>query len=106
MLLRNKRDATADLMLLELFPTTLCEAKAEGKLNDKGDLLDRDTQTVLLHGTDKILGKDMTETEYVNNNITQWTLYYYIRKVVKYIPCNVDWDRVFDFQSEDNNIEG
>lgn len=104
MLLRNKRDATADLMLLELFPTTLCEAKAEGKLNDKGDLVDRDTQKVLLHGTDKILRKDMTETEYVNNNITQWTLYYYIHKVVKYIPCNVDWDRVFDFQSDDNNI--
>lgn len=104
MLLRNKRDATADLMLLELFPSTLCKAIPEGKLNEKGDLIDRDTQKVLLHGTDTILDKDMTETEFTDTSITQWILFYYVRKVVKYVPCNIDWDKVFEFQPEDDNV--
>lgn len=103
LLLRNKRDATADLLLLELFPATLCQAKPEGRLNEKGDLVDRDTQKVLLHGTDTILDKNMVETEYKDESIIQWILYYYVRKVVKYVPCNIDWDKVFDFQSEENN---
>ena len=105
MLLRNKRDATADLMLLELFPSTLCKAIPEGKLNEKGDLVDRDTQKVLLHGKDTILGKDMTETEFTDTSITQWIIFYYVRKVVKYVPCNVDWNTVFDFQSENDNVD-
>lgn len=105
LLLRNKRDATADLMLLELFPATLCQAKPEGRLNEKGDLVDRDTQKVLLHGTDTILDKNMVETEYKDESIVQWILYYYVRKVVKYVPCNIDWDKVFDFQPEENNQE-
>lgn len=105
LLLRNKRDATADLMLVELFPTTLCQAKPEGKLNEKGDLVDRDTQKVLLHGTDTILDKNMGKKEYKDESIVQWILYYYVRKVVKYVPCNIDWDKVFDFQPEENNQE-
>lgn len=105
LLLRNKRDAAADLMLLELFPATLCQAKPEGRLNEKGDLVDRDTQKVLLHGTDTILDKNMVETEYKDESIVQWILYYYVRKVVKYVPCNIDWDKVFDFQPEENNQE-
>lgn len=105
LLLRNKRDATADLILLELFPATLCQAKPEGRLNEKGDLVDRDTQKVLLHGTDTILDKNMVETEYKDESIVQWILYYYVRKVVKYVPCNIDWDKVFDFQPEENNQE-
>lgn len=105
MLLRNKRDATADLMLLELFPATLCKAMAEGQLNENGDLVDRDTQKVLLHGTDTIMDKNMGETEFVDKHITQWVLFYYVHKVVKYIPCNVDWDKVFDFQSDENKEE-
>lgn len=104
MLLRNKRDATADLMLLELFPSTLCKAIPEGKLNENGDLIDRDTQKILLHGTDTILGKDMTETEFTDTSITQWILFYYVHKVVKYIPCNIDWGKVFEFQPEDDNV--
>ena len=104
MLLRNKRDATADLLLLELFPSTLWTAIPEGKLNEKGDLIDRDTQKVLLHGTDTILDKDMTETEFTDTSITQWILFYYVRKVVKYVPCNIDWDKVFEFQPEDDNV--
>ena len=105
MLLRNKRDATADLMLLELFPSTLCKAIPEGKLNENGDLIDRDTQKILLHGKDTILDKDMTETEFTDTSITQWIIFYYVRKVVKYVPCNVDWNTVFDFLSENDNVD-
>lgn len=105
MLLRNKRDATADLMLLELFPSTLFKAIPEGKLNEKGDLVDRDTQKILLHGKDTILDKDMTETEFTDTSITQWIIFYYVRKVVKYVPCNVDWNTVFDFLSENDNVD-
>ena len=48
--------------------------------------------------------KDMTETEFTDTSITQWILFYYVHKVVKYIPCNIDWGKVFEFQPEDDNV--
>ena len=46
----------------------------------------------------------MTETEFTDTSITQWILFYYVHKVVKYIPCNIDWGKVFEFQPEDDNV--
>ena len=105
MLLRNKRDANADLMLLELFPTTMCETKAEGKLDDNGDLIDRDTKKVLFHGTDIITDKDMNKTDFTETGITQWILYYYVHKVLKYVPHHTERDENSNSQPEEDNAE-
>ncbi len=91
MCLRNARNASADVMLLELTDPSEWLTIPEGKLNENGDLLDRDTQELLLHGSDVIIDKKNRKTSFVDNTITQWIIVYKIRKVVKFKKNTIDW---------------
>ncbi len=86
MMLGDRRDAYANLILMELFSVDMCTFDPVGELNDKGDLVDRDTNKVLMHGTDKLLGRDMSQTDFTAKGVTQWVIEYHIRKVLRYIP--------------------
>lgn len=86
-LLRNKRDATSDLMLLELFPQDSWEIIAEGELNEDGDLVDRDGDKVLVHATDILRNKKLDESDFEDQHVTQWIIGYRFKKVVKFQKC-------------------
>ena len=83
MLLRDGRTAEANAMLLQLAPMDTWETISEPRINEEGDLLDRDSGKMLLHGTDIIRMKNMTEQEYREEAITQWIVIYKIKKVLK-----------------------
>ena len=85
MLLRNGRDASADAILLELFEPHKWVTVPEGALNEAGDLIDRDTKDVLIHGSDTIINKDMESTEFRDDTITQWIIIYMVKKVLKQV---------------------
>lgn len=95
MCLRNRRDARADVILMELFePKKWDIYPVEGCINKDGDLIDRDTEAVLMHAKDTIVNKDMQESEFVDTTVTQWEIDYPIKKVLKLKVCNIDWDAI------------
>lgn len=96
LLLRNGRDAQSDLMLLELYPQEMWETIPEGTLDAEGLLRDRDTNQVLLNGTDHILSANMKKTKFIDKTITQWVIGYPIKKVVKFQQNAQDIDELFD----------
>ena len=71
------------------------------QLNEDGDLVDRESDKVLLHGRDTILDKSMGETEFEDRTITQWTIIYAISKVLKSRRYTIDWDNVFEEEAEE-----
>lgn len=83
MLLRDKRDGSGCVMLLELTDPKYWHAVPEFWFNEDGDLIDRDTEKVLVHGTDVITDKNMETTDYVNEHICQWIVIYRTKKVLK-----------------------
>ena len=96
MCLRNKRDASADLMLMELAPIETWETIAVGVFDEKGDLIDAETKEVLAHGTDTILSKSMEEQEYHDQTLNLWTILYKIKKILRSKRnSNIDWDALF-----------
>lgn len=97
LLLRNGRDARADVMLLELHDAESWDVMPiENCINDNGDLFDRDTNEVLLRTSDTIVDKDLTETDFVDHTVTQWLVVYKVKKVLKYVKNNIDWDVIFN----------
>lgn len=102
MLLRNGRDASADAILLELFEPHKWVTVPEGALNEAGDLIDRDTKEVLIHGSDTIINKDMESTEFRDDTITQWIIIYMVKKVLKLRKCTIDWNSVFGEDDGEN----
>ncbi len=102
MLLRNGRDAGADAILLELFESHKWVTVPEGTLNEEGDLIDRDTKAVLIHGSDTIIDKDMEGTEFRDETITQWIIVYLVKKVLKLRKCTIDWTAVFGEDDGEN----
>lgn len=84
MLLVNGRTARADAMLLELADKKYWQTIPEGELNDDGDLLDRDTGRIIAHGTDTLVDKNLKGKDFVDNTLTQWTIVYPVRKVLKF----------------------
>ena len=102
MLLRNGRDAGADAILLELFESHKWVTVPEGTLNEDGDLIDRDTKAVLIHGSDTIIDKDMEGTEFRDETITQWIIVYLVKKVLKLRKCTIDWTAVFGEDDGEN----
>lgn len=98
MLLRNKRDARADKMLLELCEPSEWQTVVGGRFSEEGDLIEvRDKkEIILMRGGDTMLSKDMTESEYRDNTIGQWTIIYTIKRPLKFKKCTIDWDSVFD----------
>ncbi len=101
MLLRNRHDARADLILLELTDMDKWEIIADGDINEKGDLIDHDTQKVLMHCTDTIMDKDMNKTMHIDKAVTQWIIVFSIKKVLKFRKNAIDWDKVFGEENED-----
>lgn len=84
MLLSNGRDSMADLMLLELADMDKWKACPEGELDDEGCLRDLDTGDILLHGEDHIMDKQMKKKLFRDKTITQWVVYYPIKKVLRF----------------------
>lgn len=96
MCLRNGRDARADAILMELFePEKWDIYPRENCINEDGDLIDRDTESVLMHAKDKIINKNMEEHDFIDETVTQWEIDYPIKKVLKLKKCTIDWNAVF-----------
>lgn len=101
MCLRNGRDARADAILMELFePEKWNIFPRVDCINDDGDLIDRDTQAVLMHAKDTIINKDMQEHDFIDETVTQWQINYPIKKVLKLKKCTIDWNAVFGNDEE------
>ena len=106
MLLRNGRDAKADLMLLQLDDPATWEYFPLQKFNDEGGLLDRDTldkkePTVLIHAQDTITNKDLTTQTVLDTTVAQWVLYYHVTKVLKFRKNTVDWEKIFNEEEQE-----
>lgn len=84
MLLTNGRTAHSDVMLMELADMNYWQVIPEGELNNDGDLVDRDTGAVIAHGTDTLLDEDFKGKDFVDKTLTQWTVIYPIKKVLKF----------------------
>lgn len=93
--MRNGRDASADMILLELFEPEKWITLPLDNINEDGDLIDRDTKNVLVHAKDTIIDKQLNATEVLDTTIVQWQIEYPIRKVMKFKKCAIDWDAVF-----------
>ena len=79
MLLRNKRDASADLMLMELAPVSAWSTVPGGSINEKGDLVDVETKEVLAHAYDNLLSKNMEEQKLQDESFCEWKIFYVIK---------------------------
>ena len=84
LLLSNGRDSTTDLMLLELDNIEKWDVCPEGTLDDDGYLRDVFTGEILLHGEDYIMNKQMKKKLFRDKTITQWVIYFPIKKVLRY----------------------
>lgn len=105
MLLRNGRNARADLILLQLDDPSTWEYTPLFNFNDEGDLLDRDTlmrdePKVLIHAQDTITDKDLTTKTVLDTTIAQWQIEYHITKVLKSRRNTVDWSTAFNEEEE------
>lgn len=83
-LLSNGRDSTADLMLLELADIEKWNVYPKGELDEDGYLKDVNTGDILLHGEDHIMNKQMHKKLFRDETITQWVIYYPIKKVLRF----------------------
>lgn len=98
---RNRKDGRADAILLELFePQKWDIYPLEDSVNEDGDLIDIDTNEILMHTADKIINKNMEEEDFIDNTVTQWIIDYPIKKVLRFRKCNIDWDAVFGNEEE------
>lgn len=84
MLLSNGRDSMANLMLLELEDINKWNVYPEGELDENGYLRDVNTGNILLHGEDYIMNKQMKKKLFRDDTITQWVIYYPIKKVLRF----------------------
>lgn len=71
-------------MLLELSDTNEWHVYPEGELDDDGYLRDVISNVVLLHGEDYILNRHMEKKLFRDETITQWVIYYPIKKVLRF----------------------
>ena len=94
MCLRNRRDAKGDVMLLVLMPPKTWDVFEEPTFNANGDLIDRESEKVLMRRTDKLYSKDMTTKDFYDDTITQWTIVYKMKRVLK-LKKAIDWNKVF-----------
>lgn len=98
--LRNGRDIHADMILLELFEQEKWIIKPLNNINTDGDLIDRDSEEVLVHAKDTIIDKNLQKQEFIDKTIIQWEINYPIRKILKVRKCTIDWDTVFGKDDE------
>ncbi len=100
MCLRNGRTAAADIIVMELTDVSTWAVIPEGTLNEKGDLIDPENKTVLLHGRDTILNKRLEGKDFEDQSITFWRIVYGIKKVLKLRKNTIDWDALFEDDGE------
>ena len=98
--LRNGRDASADMILLQLFEQNKWVIEPLDNINEDGDLIDRDTEEILVHTKDVIIDESLHEKEFIDKTITQWEINYPIQKVLKLRKCTIDWNAVFGIENE------
>jgi hypothetical protein len=101
LLMRNGRDAKADVMLMELDEPTKWIAQTYININEKGNLMDRDSDTVLANVRDTILDINMKERKFEDSTYCQWILEYSIKKILKLRKNRVDWNAIFK-ESDEN----
>jgi hypothetical protein len=102
MFLRNKRDASADLMLMELAPISAWSTIPGGSIDEKGDLIDVETKEVLAHAYDNILTKNLEEHQLQDQSFCEWKIFYAIKKILKYKrnSQDINWDKIFEGEQE------
>lgn len=83
-LLTTGNSSMGDQMLLELSDTNEWHVYPEGELDDDGYLRDVISNVVLLHGEDYILNRHMEKKLFRDETITQWVIYYPIKKVLRF----------------------
>lgn len=110
-LLRNRRDAKADEMLMELYSAKKWELIFDKERDSNGDMVEvidkRYYEThdprycnFLCHTSDTLLDKNMNEVEVIDDSYALWIVQYCIKKVLKYKKCSVDWDAVIDTEED------
>lgn len=88
------------MILLELFEQEKWIIKPLNNINTDGDLIDRDSEEVLVRAKDTIIDKNLQKQEFIDKTIIQWEINYPIRKVLKVRKCTIDWDTVFGKDDE------
>ena len=103
MVLRTKRDASADEVLLELKHPSTWGLVPEQEFDEQGNLIDRESQDPLINTRDTIIGKDMQEVvQDDQETYCQWIIVYAINKVLKLRKNSIDWAAIFqDEESQD-----
>ena len=101
MVLRTKRDATADEILLELKQPSEWRIDYHQNIDDEGYLLDAEMDTPLINTRDIIIDKDMHEVvQDDQETYCQWIIVYTINKVLKLRKNSIDWDAIFQAEAE------
>lgn len=102
MLLRTKRDASADEILLELKHPSRWTIIPECITDEDGYLLDRESGKPLINTRDTIIDRNLIESEQnTQETYCQWIIIYAINKVLKLRRnSDVDWDGIFSEQNE------
>ena len=96
MVLRTKRDASADEVLLELKHPSTWGLVPEQEFDEQGNLIDRESQDPLINTRDTIIGKDMQEVvQDDQETYCQWIIVYAINKVLKLRKNSIDWAAIF-----------
>ncbi len=112
MLLRNGRNTTSDIMLLELTDPEEWEVVERPGYNSKGDLVDsynpydipEDKLPVLAYVTDTQVDKNLNKTTYRDPHLTLWQVEYKIKSVKGFKPgfrVSDDWTFADDEEDED-----
>jgi hypothetical protein len=102
LLMRNGRDAKSDVILMELDEPTKWITESNTNINEEGNLLDRDSDSILTNVWDTILDKNMAEHKFEDSTYCQWVILYSIKKVLKLRKNRVDWNSLF---AESDKIE-
>ncbi len=85
LLLRSANANELEMILLELEDPNEWKIEAKTDLDDNGNLVDRDSDSILINATDILVDNDLSETEDINHNLCQWIINYKVKKVVRSI---------------------
>lgn len=92
LLLRSASANQIEMMLLELDDMEEWETEAMTELDEDGNLVDRDSDTILINAKDILVNNNLIEEEDINPNICQWIINYKVKAVKRHriISKNVD----------------
>lgn len=104
MVLRTKRDASADEILLELKQPSKWGLDYQNQIDEDGYLIDAETENKLINTRDTIIGADLQKNEQDSQETyCQWIIVYTINKVLKLRKNSIDWAAIF--QEEEQETE-